>query len=419
MDRIVYLRTDRSLQTRSLPAIGDAFPGSRRSDRRLRTARTVPVRRHGLAIAVAAAMTGAMTGTMSPAAHAATVFDQDGTTLELYGNLQFAYSALESGGPDGTSDGIADNGSTLGVRGERVVGNRFTGYFRYEFEGDADEINDGGGLDTGDQAYFGVRGAYGDGRVGSWDPLIDEWIQDPISNNEFFDVTDSSALVEGDDGVNTQGEGDTNREGDKLQYTSPAVGGFRAAIGFQYKGSREAENVSDSGTAAPYLGVEFAADALRVAAVWDSLDNFDGDASGRVFIGPDGADLGQFDAGDQFGITAQYELAAVRLAVKYEYYASGDSDIVPDEHRVGLGARGAWGRGDVYGAYQYVDVDGGALFSEENTQSFIESDQSYNEFVVGATLEWFDSAYAFLEAASYDRKDDVGNGVALGAAYLF
>ncbi|MDX1466493.1 MAG: porin, partial [Halomonas sp.] len=172
---------------------------------------------------LATAIAGALAAS---GAQAATVYNQDGTKLDLYGNLQLAYAATESDvSEDGeerqisTTDGIVDNGSTLGVAGEHVIYDGLTGYFKYEFEGDADEIKGAGGLDTGDQAYFGLKGNFGDARIGSWDPLIDDWIQDPITNNEFFDVSDSNSRIVG---VET-------REGDKVSYMSPSFGGLQFA----------------------------------------------------------------------------------------------------------------------------------------------------------------------------------------------
>lgn len=370
----------------------------------------------------AAAVIGALSTV--PAARAATVYDEEGTTLELYGNIQIAVSSVETAGEGGEVDAIdelADNGSTLGVRGTRAFGDGFTGYFRYEFEGDADEIKAGAGLDGGDQAYFGIEGAFGDVRIGSWDVLIDDWVQDPISNNEFFDLSDSNGRIEGDDGVNTQGEQSADREGDRLQYSSPSLAGFTAVVGLQFKGSGEEENVSDSASVAPYLGVEYEIGSFVVAAVWDSLDNFDGDVSGRTFLAPDGTAMGEYDAGDQFGVAATYTLDTLSLSAKIESYASGDDDIVPNELRFGIGARYGYGSGDVYGAYQLVDVDevGAIELDGSELLPVVENDTTYNEVNFGVTYELFDSAYVFGEAAAYDREDSVGDGVAFGAVYVF
>jgi predicted porin len=390
---------------------------------------------------LATAIAGALGA--SAAAQAATVYNQDGTQLDLYGNLQFAYYNVETRDDDtgevDSEDAFADNGSTLGVAGQHVINPGLTGYFKYEFEGDADEIKGAGGLDTGDQAYFGLKGNFGDARLGSWDALIDDWVQDPISNNEFFDVSDSNGLIAGDDGFNTQNS-ENDREGDKIQYLSPSFGGLQFAVGSQYKGSDEGENVSSSGNASFFGGVKYTAGAFSVAAVYDNLDNYDGEVTGAQYyadtdedgeldvddpdtVGVDESEatLGEYDAGDQFGVTFEYTMDALRLAAKYERYESGNNDFQADENRYAVGARYGYGMGDIYGAYQYVDVGGGNIEEtiEEDDVNIGGNDDSRNEIILGATYNISSAMYTFIEGAWYDAEDDVGDGVAVGAVYAF
>lgn len=390
---------------------------------------------------LATAIAGALGA--SAAAQAATVYNQDGTQLDVYGNLQFVYYDLDTGsGDDDSASALADNGSTIGFTGQHVINSGLTGYFKYEFEGDADEIkgeensgtDGGGGINTGDQAYLGLKGNFGDARLGSWDPLIDDWVQDPISNNEFFDVTDSNSRIFGDDGVNTQNIASNDREGDKIQYMSPSLGGLQFALGSQYKGDAEDENVSGSGNASFFGGLKYTVGAFSVAGVYDNLDNYDGDVTGDTFLVDTGAvdasgdpvlSAGdEFDAGEQYGVTFQYTMDALRLALKYERYESGDSDVLPDENRYALGARYGYGFGDVYGAYQYVDV-GGSDFGDTVSDAIDDGDfpnddgESRNEIILGATYNISPAMYTFIEGAIYDNEDDEGDGVAVGAVYSF
>ena len=384
---------------------------------------------------LATAIAGALGA--SAAAQAATVYNQDGTQLDIYGNVQIAYRNIETAQDDGSvesEDDIFDNGSTIGFTGQHVINPGLTGYFKAEWEYDADEAKGSGGVDNGDQAYIGMKGNFGDARLGSWDALIDDWVQDPISNNEYFDVSDSNGLVAGDDGVNTS-NAENDREGDKIQYLSPSFNGLQFAIGTQYKGEAEAENVDSSGSASVYGGVKYEVGAFSVAAVYDNLANYDGEVTGGAYnvdLNNDGeftgAEIGagdDFDAGDQFGITFQYTIDALRLAAKYERYESGDTDVFADQNRYAVGARYGYGFGDVYGAYQYVDVGGsdfGDTFSDAINDADLPSDtsdESYNEVVLGATYNISSAMYTFVEGAWYDREDDVDNGVAFGAVYAF
>ncbi|MDY7115621.1 porin [Halomonas sp. SSL-5] len=377
-----------------------------------------------LATAIATAM-------VASGAQAATVYNQDGTKLDLYGNLQIAYKSIETAQADGSVDSegeVFDNGSTLGVSGEHMINEGLAGYFKYEFEGDADEAKNNGGLNSGDQAYMGLKGTFGDVRLGSWDPLIDDWIQDPITNNEYFDVSDSNGRIVGIENT---------REGDKLSYMSPALNGFQFAVGTQYEGDAEgvgsesiepstggsATVTQDSGSNASFFGgLKYTAGAFSIAAVYDNLDNNDGS-----YTGVDSNDIaigGDFDAGEQYGITAQYAMATLRVALKLERFES-DNDLLADTNYYGLGARYGYGMGDIYGAYQYVDV-GGDNFLDTADDAFTSGDwpteredESYNEVVIGATYNISDAMYTFIEGAWYDREQDEDDGVAVGAVYMF
>ncbi|MCI0511537.1 putative porin [Chromohalobacter marismortui] len=374
---------------------------------------------------LATAVAGAI-GATAGAAQAATVYNEDGTQLDIYGNIQIAYKSIDTGSD--TEDELFDNGSTVGFKGQHVINPGLMGYFKAEFEHTADEEKSEGGLSSGDQAYLGLKGNFGDARVGSWDALIDDWVQDPISNNEYFDVTDSNSLIAGDDGVNTQNS-DTDREGDKIQYMSPVFGGLQFAVGAQYKGDAEGgfddegnpvgENVSSSGNAAFFGGAKYTVGSFSVAGVYDNLDNYDGEITGSTYSGgPQAGD--DFDAGDQFGVTFQYTMEALRLAAKYERYESGNTDYLPDENRYALGARYGYGMGDIYGSYQYVDVGGGDLADTLSDEAQIgDNVDSRNEIVLGATYNISPAMYTFVEAAWYDKQQDADDGVAVGAVYSF
>ena len=357
-------------------------------------------------------------------AQAATVYNQDGTKLDIYGNIQIAYYNTEAAiledseagetvvtGSD-SSDGIADNGTTFGFAAEHVINDGLTGYLKLEFDDiKADEMktaNDA--TDSGDQAYVGLRGNFGDVRVGSYDQLIDDWIQDPITNNEGFDVSDST-VAHG---------GGANQETDKVTYTSPSFSGMQFAVGTQYKGDFDsADNGAnandvviddDSSNASFFGGAKYTAGAFSIAAVYDNLDNV------QYIDGNNDVD----SVGDQYGITAQYTVDTLRLALKVERFDSDISDG-DDTNFYGLGARYGYGNGDIYAAYQYVDVGAGTFLSEldETLQDEQDRDETYNEVILGANYSISDAMYVWTEVAFYDREFDESDGVGVGVTYLF
>ncbi len=354
---------------------------------------------------LATAIAGAM-GLSAASAQAATVYNQDGTKLDIYGNIQLAYFSINDAAGH-SEDEIGDNGSTFGFAAEHVINPGLTGYLKLEFDDfQADEMKIAG-RDTGDQAYVGLRGDFGDVRLGSYDPLIDDWIQDPISNNEGFDLSDSSSLI--------SNVGTNDREGDKITFTSPNFGGFQFAVGTQYKGDGEENEfeltasdgndydhtVRADSNASFFGGVKYTAGAFSIAAVYDNLDNYDGviEATGG---NPDLTVGDDIELGDQYGVTAQYTIDSLRLAAKVERFDSEDSNSDVDFYA--LGARYGYGMGDVYGAYQRVEVDQG---------------DDRDEFNVGATYNLSDAMYTWVEAAWYDKENDAGDAVGVGITYLF
>lgn len=359
---------------------------------------------------LATAIAGALGA--SAAAQAATIYNQDGTQLDLYGNIQLAYSSVD--GADGSEDQLHDNGSTIGVAGQHIINSGLTGYFKAEWEHDVDEAKIGDGIDTGDQAYAGLKGNFGDARLGSWDPLIDDWIQDPITNNEFADVSDSSTDLGGLYPGSTEALS-LDREGDKVQYMSPSFGGFQFAVGAQYKGDAEGEFEQDGlydnqgSNAAFFGGVKYTIGGFSIAGVYDSLDNYELTET----------TTGEVSEAEAYGLTAQYTIDALRLAAKYE---RTDAEVLGDDAKVdrfGLGARYGYGFGDVYAAYQYVDADSAAAANMIVPDGGYTGSESFNEVLAGVSYNLSPAMYVWLEAGQYDREEDDGDFVAVGTVYSF
>lgn len=358
---------------------------------------------------LATAIAGALGA--SAAAQAATVYNQDGTQLDIYGNIQIAYYSLDAG--DESVDEIADNGSTFGFAAQHIINDGLTGYLKLEFDDfQADEIKVRG-RDSGDQAYVGLKGNFGDVRLGSWDALIDDWIQDPITNNEFADVSDSSGFIGANDNYGTD-----DREGDKFQYMSPSFGGLQFAVGTQYKGDAEElatydstpnditdDNVVDAvdadGRASFFGGLKYTVGAFSIAGVYDNLAIYDGEYTGAV---PGTAAGEDFEAGDQYGVTAQYTMGALRIAAKVERFAAEEDDSDVDFY--GLGARYGYGMGDVYAAVQEIDPEA-------------DGEDSRTEILGGATYNVSSAMYVWAEGGVRDQEDDLGDFVATGVTYSF
>ena len=178
-----------------------------------------------------------------------------------------------------------------------------------------------------------------------------------------------------------------------MTYILPSLGGLQFAVGTQYKGDSEEENLEDSGNASFFGGAKYIAGAFSVAAVYDNLDNIQDDDNGNVD-----------SVGDQYGITAQYTIDTLRVALKLERFDSENSDG-DDINFYGLGARYGYGMGDLYAAYQNVDDEA--------------VDDDRNEVILGTSYNISDAMYTWVEAAWFDREGDDGDGFGMGVTYLF
>ncbi|XKE44626.1 porin [Halomonas organivorans] len=324
---------------------------------------------------LATAIAGAMAAS---GAQAATVYNQDGTKLDIYGNIQLAYSSLKNDAGD-SEDQIADNGSTFGFAAQHAITSDLTGYLKLEFDDfDASEIKTAGRQQGGDEAYVGIRGNFGDVRLGNDDTLFNDWVQDPLALYEFF-------------GVTTSGTSGGEQEHDKLTYFSPSLGGFQFAVETQYKGDAEDEIQTGGGDSEASFGAvaKYTVGGLAFTAGYDD----------RAAV----EETGTTAEGEQYGGNIQYTIDTLRLTAKYEVNAF-DDDAVGDTDLAGISARYGYGMGDVYGVWQNVDPDNG---------------DERDEVVIGGTYSVSDAMYVWAEAGWFDEENDSGDGFATGVAYLF
>lgn len=337
------------------------------------------------------------------AAQAATVYNQDGTQVDLYGNVQLAYRSEETRQADGSVDSedqLFDNGTTLGVAAQHQVNPGLVAYLKLELDNwNSDELKSRARTGGGDTSYAGLKGNFGDVKVGSFDTLYDDWVKDPVDGSWYAGVTNATGTTYVPDTV-----GNDDREGDQLVYKSPMFGGLQFALGTQFKGDAETENGSDGSNASFFGGVHYVVGALDLAAVYDNLDTYD---------------YTDYDAGSIYGVSAQYAFNdAFTLAGKVSRFdgnddTQGNTDIgvdgtgVENSDMYAVKLNYAYSMGNIYGTYQYVKEDQG------------DNDESYNQVMLGADYSLTPSVTYFVETTMYDGADDVGDFVGTGLAYTF
>lgn len=280
----------------------------------------------------------------------------EGSTVDVYGNIQYAYTNNDAG------TDFEDNGSTFGFKGETMIDESLTAFFKYELEADADQKKSGVDVNL-DQAFVGLKGNFGKVQVGSFDSIYNNAIQDSVDQFENLGFSSNK----------------TTDEGDTIAYFSPSMGGFEVQASAQaHKTDGAARN---SGTALTLVG-KYSVDALTVALGYDSLEN-------------DGT-----DDNNTIGLNVGYQvMPALNVSAKFE--TTKDA-----EDRVGLAARYGYGAGDVYASAQVISPDAG---------------DEYNEFGAGVTYSLASNVYVYGEVASIEASStaDADTQTAVGVYYGF
>ncbi|MGO3739584.1 MAG: porin [Marinomonas foliarum] len=297
---------------------------------------------------------------VSSAAFAAvSVHAAEGSTVDVYGNIQYAYTNADAGSE------FADNGSTFGFKGETTINDDLTAFFKYELEADADEkaVGNTGVQVNLDQAFVGLKGGFGKVQVGTFDSIYNNAIQDSVDQFENLGFATN----------------DTTTEGDTIAYFSPSFSGLELQASVQV-------NDSDKSGAATTLVAKYSVDALTVALGYDSLEN------------------DQTNDESTIGLNVGYQvMPALNVSAKFE---TTNKDGANAQDAFGLATRYAYGAGDVYASAQVISPETG---------------DDYNEFGAGVTYSLASNVYVYGEVASIETSStaDSDTQTAVGVYYGF
>jgi len=272
-----------------------------------------------IASAVASAMLSTTTFAMESASELAAMME---SKPDVYGNIQLVWVHTDDDQAGSSVSGLADNGSTLGIKHDHELSPGVTGFFKLELEGiSADDKEDSSGIDALDEAYIGVKGDFGQFWAGSDDSQFEEMIE---GINNYYEYAAQSI-----DHVNETGEGNL------LQYTSPSFGGVKILTAV-------ALEEGDGGSKYPYqVGLMYESDAVTLSVAMDSNDGGDTDSNENTYgVGADFnlGDLGlraeystrSAAAGEPglmvYGVLASYSIGANNFAASYEYAEPDEGD---------------------------------------------------------------------------------------------
>ncbi|WP_111638793.1 porin [Marinomonas shanghaiensis] len=302
----------------------------------------------------------------SAALASVSAYAAEGSTVDVYGNIQYAYADKDAGG------NFEDNGSTIGLKGETKINDDLTAFFKYEIEFDADQKEGSSGENKADldQAFVGLQGNFGKVQIGTFDTNYNNAIQDAVDQYEYLGFTNAAKTS----------------EGDTIAYFSPSVNGFEVQAAVQVKGEASETNTNTNANgdkSSSMMVVKYSTGIVSAALGYDSRANT-ADAEATTGLAITVTPL------ENLSVTAKYETT------------EDTQDIL------GLAARYGYGAGDVYASYQNVDPD--AAGSDD-----------FNEYAAGVTYSLASNIYVFGEVGKFENatNSDTDTQTAVGVYYGF
>ncbi|MCH8499466.1 MAG: porin [Marinobacter sp.] len=298
------------------------------------------MRKSLLASAVAATM-------MAPMAQAITLMETEESKVSMYGRI-----VLQVVTTDETSE-IEDNGSRIGFNISHKIGNDMTAYGRAEFRFKADERTTNNVFSDLRNTFVGVKGNFGDVRVGNFDSVYYSLV------TSVFDVPEQSGYV-------TLDSGSRQSRGDTIAYMN-SFGGLKVAV--QAKHQPKDEAAGDSQKVSIAAAASYTMDIFTFG-VGVNQDK-EGMGSGNEVIG------------------ASLSVQAMDNLSVYGLFETQDEN----KDVMALGATFGYGKGDVYTqvAVENFDADG------------VDDRISY---MLGANYKFSRKFYVFGEVFDTDEDGD-------------
>ena len=321
----------------------------------------------------------------SAAAQAATVYDQDGTKLDVYGRIAMG---IAGGGPEYNSDGdriddgaeFVDVFSRLGLRMSQEVSRDLTAFGRLEWRFRGDERYTESGFTEIRQSYLGLQSdQFGTVQAGNFDSFYNQFVSLP------FDVYI-------DQGLEFAGHPKQSR-GDSIGYYTPDLEGFTAFLQLKHYSERgEVEGVGtteEGAVVAPQGGVRYAQGPVTVGLGFVE-DVQRGGGNGEMMYGL----IGQYQFTDQFSARLGYETRDNNSG--YDLRTANDENGFD---KVGLGATYTTGPWAFTGDFYNIERDG-----VENSKSW----------ALGSYYKVSSAFDVFVEVADADASNRINSRTNIG-----
>ncbi|MBT2787298.1 MULTISPECIES: porin [unclassified Halomonas] len=227
-------------------------------------------------------------------AQATTLYDQDGTKLDIYGRISMG---IAGGGPEFNSAGnkvndgaeFVDVYSRLGFRMSHKVTSDLNAFGHLEWRFTGDERNTNQGFNEIRQSYIGLASKqYGTLLAGNFNSMYSQFVSMP------FDVYQDRGLLFKSSGLQSWG--------DSLAYYTPELNGFTSFLQVKHyseRGLTAAEQSSEGDVTAAQGGVQYQQGALKVGfGAVENVVRGGGSANGEMLYGL----IGSYSLSDQLSM---------------------------------------------------------------------------------------------------------------------
>ncbi|MGM0435344.1 MAG: porin [Pseudomonadota bacterium] len=311
----------------------------------------------------------------------------ENTTFNLYGTVEPKVISEKNEDGDASTE-LDDEDSTLGFAFETRVSNAVTAFGQVELEYKSDDNSDG--LDNQDSAFLGVKGDFGKVQAGNFDSVYEDLIIDATEVAEDAEISDEAFA-----GENNQ-----------IAYYSPDWNGFSFRTQARIQGRDEGPASEDSNEVGLSIAGGYTADN------WGLYAGYDDRKADSTGVYSDGSDLEGDDVyvgENTYGVSGIYGIGQFEFGAKYSIQDNLDGDPAGDETTF-TALRGTFSQGptEYYGAVQRVSPD-----DETNTV------KERDEITLGVSHQLYEPLSIWAEAGQYDRVEDEGDHVMVGAIFSF
>lgn len=302
--------------------------------------------------------------TIALAVLSATSFSGMASTLDFYGKANVSFQNSDDG--DGSFTEVKSNASRLGVKGSNKLNETFELFYQAEFQIDIDGSSDKGDSITDRNQFVGLKGNFGDVRVGNIDTVLK-------SSQGKVDLFND---LEADIKVLWKGE---NRMSNSVIYRSPKFNNFQVSASYIAEG--DADNDSAASIAMTYGDAK-----LKKSQIFASVSH-DDDVKGY----------------DVTRAVVRAKVIGVKLGAVYHTQTNNETDIDTD----GFLVSAEYGIGQIAlkAQVQTADTDNG----DDKSVASIGADYKFDKST---------KAYVFYSSFDMDSNPDQ-DYAAVGVEYKF